>query len=80
MRSSADILVVGRQRAQRITGRELACEQALCLGNRRELEERFEFSFILICKSTKKNQANHGPLSNPGTRVGSQFGADSQTD
>ena len=66
MRSSADILVVGPQRAQQITGREL--------------EERFEFSFILICKSTKNNQANHGPLSNPGTRVGGQFGADSQTD
>ena len=53
-------------RAQRITGREL--------------EGRFEFSFILVCKSTKKNQADHSLLSNPGTLVEGQFGADSQTD
>ena len=36
--------------------------------------------FFHLCKSTKKNQADHSPLSNPGTRVEGQFGADSQTD
>ena len=47
---------------------------------RKRTGRAFRIFFHLDLQIDKKNQADHSPLSNPGTRVKGQFGADSQTD